>query len=640
MSAIFGFVYFDGRPAPPNEIKAMAAAMAGWGPDGLKTVCAGSAAFGHALLAITPESRHEAMPYANRETETVLTAAVRLDNRDDMCDLFGVPAAARPEHPDGRLVMQAYERWREEAPEHLFGDWSFAVWKGRERNLFVARDHLGNTGLYYYRRPPLFVFASSVAAVLAHPSIPRRLDEGQLAAYLTIHPRDSGLSSFYRDIQVLPSAHALTVVPEKKDVRRYWYLENTPAIRLGSDREYLDGFLDHFRRAVRTRLRSNRPVGTTLSAGLDSGSVTALAAEALGTEGRGLRAFTAVPIYPAAHLVPGALADEWPLAQTVAKCYGNIEHLSVRAEKFSPLAALRLTVPILQAPPHAVTNMFWILAILDEARHRNVGVLLTGQLGNGGVSWSGGRDRIAWLLTEGRWKEGLRSLMEWKHRQKCSWTRALRHHLLRPFFQPLGLQRRRAFRPRWPSWSENGAIHPDFARRQGLMDTPDIGIRQWGKPMPPLRERQVILMRNGAYGGLVWHACGSAFGLEVRDPTADVRLLEYCMAVPDEQYTWGGGERMLLRRAMNGLLPDLFRWNVRRGRQGADAVLRLLACRDEVIRELEDIEDTVVIDGYLDVAAMRRAWEDLEAVQNPRTAQQASYVLLRGLAAGIFLKTF
>ena len=298
----------------------------------------------------------------------------------------------RPTVADGRLVALAFARWREDAPEHLFGDWSFAAWNGRERRLFIARDHLGNTGLFYCHKPPFFAFASTPRAILALPEFSVRLDEWRLARYLAIFPGDETERSrtFWEDVRLLLPAHQLTVTPHALKLRKYWRIEDAPVVHLASDEEYIDGFLDHFRRAVRVRLRANRPVGAQLSAGLDSGSVTALAAEALQNEGKTLTAFTSVPLYPAAHLVPGALADEWPLAHTFARKYDHIEHIPIRAEGISPLRAVHEGLRICGHPLHAAANLYWILAIHDEARRRGLGVLLTGQMGNGGISWSGG----------------------------------------------------------------------------------------------------------------------------------------------------------------------------------------------------------------------------------------------------------
>ena len=162
--------------------------------------------------------------------------------------------------------------------------------------------------------------------------------------------------------------------------------------------------------------------------------------------------------------------------------------------------------------------------------------------------------------------------------------------------------------------------------------------RYWafGKPLPPLKERLLTLIRNGTMVGPLWHTFGGAFGLEVRDPTADIRLLEFCMGIPDEQHTFNGGERMLLRRAMSGILPDEVRWNPRRGRQAADVALRLTSFRDEVHRELDYMESEPVINRYLECPAIRRIWKSLQA---PGTAHAAAGLFLRGFAAGVFLRS-
>src|SRR5664280_2458081 len=103
MSAIFGLVYLDGRPVPASALETMRARLAHWGPDGGGTWLGESAALGQVLLRTTPEARHETMPLWDEDRQTVLVAAARLDNRDELCDAFGIPAAERPTTPDGAL---------------------------------------------------------------------------------------------------------------------------------------------------------------------------------------------------------------------------------------------------------------------------------------------------------------------------------------------------------------------------------------------------------------------------------------------------------------------------------------------------------------------------------------------------------
>ena len=155
MSGIFGLINLDGRLPTPEHFEAMSEKMSPWGSDGINSIFSGRAAFGLALLAVAHESRFEKMPYYDENENILLTASARLDNREELCDIFNIPLAKRQTTPDGQLVFLSYKKWRAESCKHIFGDWSFAVWHGKEQQLFLARDHLGNTGLFYYYKPPL-----------------------------------------------------------------------------------------------------------------------------------------------------------------------------------------------------------------------------------------------------------------------------------------------------------------------------------------------------------------------------------------------------------------------------------------------------------------------------------------------------
>ncbi|WP_028320830.1 asparagine synthase-related protein [Desulfatiglans anilini] len=619
----------------------MAEAMAAWGPDGVTSRCLGEALLGHARLSVAPEARHERMPWEEPVAGILVTAAARLDNRRELCRDLHIPANERATLGDGHLTAMAFVLWGEEAPGRLFGDWSFAAWNGRERRLFLARDHLGNTGLFYFHRPPFFAFASTAQAILALRRFEWKLDEWRLARYLTVFPGQEADRSrtYWEDIRLLPPAHQMSVTPHALKVRTYWRIEDAPTFRLTSDKAYSEGFLELFRRAVRVRLRSDRPVGSQLSAGLDSSSVTALAAEMLEADRRTLPSFTSVPLHPAAHLVPGALADEWSLAHTLAEKYENIQHISIRAEGVSPLAGVRAGLRICGHPLHAATNLFWIRSIHEEAQRMGIRVLLTGQMGNGGVSWSGGSHRILFLLLQGRSDEGMRALREYKKARGFSWYRAIRSHLLGPILGPLWYRCRQVVHPWQAPWSRYGAIHPEFARRMGLRETMKAENHNplFARPRDPEWERRQTIMMN-APAGYIHHQWGAAFRMEVRDPTADVRLITFCLGIPDDQYSRDGGERMLLRRSMRGILSQELIENTVRGRQAADVPLRLLDHREEMEGELAALASHDAVGAYLDVNALRAAWRSLQAGgAAAQASQRSAFLLLRGVMAGRFV---
>jgi asparagine synthase (glutamine-hydrolysing) len=261
-------------------------------------------------------------------------------------------------------------------------------------------------------------------------------------------------------------------------------------------------------------------------------------------------------------------------------------------------------------------------------------------MGNGGISWSGGQNRIFYLFARGHWDAGRRALAAWRARQRRSWLGAVKSQLLGPVLGPFWRQRQRLLRPGAPSWADLGAIQPAFARRVNLRAAARAShIHQlFMRPLEPQQERTLIFSMNAPIAGPIHQAQGAACGLQVRDPTTDVRLLEYCFGVPDEIHSLDGGERMLVRRAMEGLLPPEVQWNTVRGRQAADVALRLLDHRDEMEAALCGLESTPVVAEYLDLAALRASWQALQAEVTPQTAAKATTLLLRGVMAGMFLQ--
>ncbi len=611
----------------------MAEQMAGWGPDGLHTITAGSAALGHALLIVTHESRFEKMPFRDEEEKITFTAAARLDNRDELCDLFSIPHPERPVTSDGRLAYLAYKKWGRDACKKLYGDWSFAAWHAKEKRLFLARDHLGNTGLYYYFKPPLVVFASCPPAVLASPPVPRILDEQYFAQKLLfLFPEESWQQTYWKDVRFLPAAHYLTACHTDVQVDHYWRIEDVPSVRLGSDGLYLERFLELYRQAVNVRLNSIRPVGSTLSAGLDSSSVTALAAQAMAKTNQTLTAFTAVPRFSSEEIFPDRLTDEWPLAHQVADLFANITHVAISSEEITPLDAIFQILKITCQPQHAASNMTWILSILEDARRRNLGVLLTGQMGNGTVSWSGGRDYIFHLFSKRKWLKGLKALKERKTRNGFSCLKVVKNQILRPILLPVRFEYQ-VLKDR----SGKEDLSYSFPNREFIMQVnPDAmsAKRLSSRPLPPISERKLIVIRNGTNVGRFWPLLASFYGLDVRDPTSDIRLIEFCLGIPDEQCTASGGQRMLIRRAMAGILPDTVRWNTARGRQSSDIMLRLLDQKDDISRALDLLESSSDIKRYLDTKAMRAAWNSIIGqAAHPTVANS----LLRSINQGFFI---
>jgi len=639
MSAIFGLAHLDGAPAAEEALPAMDAALAGWGPDGGGTWRDGPCGLGQRLLYNTPESLREKMPLTSRDGKVVLVAAARLDDRDGLFGALGVPREERAAMPDGELILRAYERWGEESPSRLLGDWAFAAWDRERRRLFLARDQYGHTALYYHATPRFFAFASGHEALFRLQGVPRRLNELHVAEMFFGWPGD-GTATLWEDVRRLPPAHSLTVSASGVAVREYWRAQDAPQVRLGSDEAYVERFLELYSQAVRSRLRSHRPVGSTLTAGLDSSSVTALAAREMRAQGRPLVAFTAALREPRPDDDGAAtpLVDEWPLAHAAAEYIGVAEHVKVSGEKVGPLDALVRTLTVHSDPAPAALGHYWVHDMLSAARRRGIGTLLVGQMGNGTVSWNGGTLAVAHLAATGAWQSVRRLLASESRATGVTMARLAWRRVLWPAIDAARLELRWRLREPETVWGAYRPLDPGFAARSGIvrhMRRTEHRIG-WYSARTPRGEQLATLMPGVSAAGAFLHEIGAAYGIELRDPTADLRIVEFCLGIPRDQFTRDGQRRWLIRRAMEGLLPAEVQWNTRRGVQSGDMMGLALGELDQIGDVVARVEASPLASRCLSLPLLRQLWADFRQPA-PAEAKIPVHFLFGMLSVGLFL---
>ncbi len=614
MSGIFGLVRRDGAPVA-DALATMRAAMPRWGPDGFGEWCERDAALGQARLIATPESRFEDLPAWDGVAGFAFTAAGRLDNRAALVAELGLSPPG-PGVGDGGVMMAAYRRWGEDTPGRLLGDWSFAAWHPAQRQLFVARDQMGRTALYYHCDRETVAFCCSQRALLALGLTPIVLDELYLAQYLISWPGYHGHRTATSAARRLAPAHTLTVTPQSVRTSCYWRLEDQAVVSLPARSDYVTVLRQTFDDAVRSRLRATGPVGIMLSGGLDSSAVAATAAEQLRDCGERLTAFTAVPIGPARD-DSRVFGDELPLVRTIAHAAGNIDVVPVGASGVSPMDGIRWALEVYGAPIHAAANMFWVLELQRQARAAGVRVLLDGARGNGGISWGG--DPLSAPLVGQLRTLGVR---RWTARRV---RRALPESAWRQ------LSRRRVN----PDWYRASAINPEFAQRLALgqrrLEDPDT------RPRTPRDQRLAVLKPGRTIVGSTSAELGGWFGIDSRDPTADARVLAFTMSVPDGIFRSpeDGSSKWLIREAMRGRVPEQVRLNRRKGLQAADLVNRLRACAEDVSTALEELRAGPAA-AFVDVDHMGNAWRAIQREDSIETHRLAVSVLTRGIMGGLF----
>lgn len=628
MGALYG--YFTTSSTDLKEVKHMMSNPAiYWGRDSHFYFSGNSILIGLLHRFNTPESVFEIQPYKTTGNDIIFFNG-RIDNREDLFRKTGI--AENKEVSDGKLVSACWERYRSDIVNHLEGDWVVVVWDADREKLCILRDHHGYSSFYYHCGKDFFAFATSIKSLLALKNIPQNPDMKRVAQVLTSW-HGKGLTSAYENILRLPPAHILEInkKPEVKLIR-YWFPENTETIRFSNEKEYYEKFFEEYSRAVKVRLRSHNAVGSQLSGGLDSGTVTTLAAVHLKKDGKRLPAFTSVPAFNVDGLTSkNRFGDEGRFAKMTADFNGNTDWFPVPAENVDPFEAVRNGIEIHDEPFHAGANTYWISEIKRVAAEMKIGTMLTGQGGNATVSWP----------TPGflRLMSGKKDLVK----AKDFFTYYGWRNVLLPMVTPSSVKnyakrKKGGSMPflRYSAMKSEYAIANKIAEQMKEEDHDPLFI----KAPSPLNTRLKIIKPGSSIVGFLHSQSAAWNNLEMRDPTFDKRLIEYCLSVPDHIYVSGGMDRMLLRRSFEGHMPPEVLWNTCRGRQAADIGHRVVKFSHSGFAMLNEIERSPHCNEILDIKRMKGILSFLCNEVNSRNNTEAGTILLRGITCGLFLLRF
>jgi asparagine synthase (glutamine-hydrolysing) len=282
MCGIAGLIELDGRPAPREVVQRMTAQIRHRGPDGEGVCVDGPVGLGNRRLAIIDLSAAAAQPMLNEAGDVALTYNGEVYNfRELQADLERAGHRFRS-RSDTEVVLRAYEEWGLGFVERLNGMFALAIWDGRTRSLLLARDRFGIKPLYTTRVGSTFLFASEIKSFLQHPDFRPELSPPHLLEYFTFQNLFTD-GTLFRGVTLLPPGQTLTVgLDDGEPVRRtYWDFDFAEEDGGVSDEEYAEELNRLFAQAVERQLVSDVPVGAFLSGGMDSGSITAVAARAL-----------------------------------------------------------------------------------------------------------------------------------------------------------------------------------------------------------------------------------------------------------------------------------------------------------------------------------------------------------------------
>lgn len=459
---------------------------------------------------------------------------------------------------DTEVLLAAYLMWGEACLSRLNGMWGFLIWDPRSQRAFIARDRLGVKPLYFALAGGGLSVASEPKALLAlHPEL-RRVDEAALYDFLAEGRLYTGKASFYAGVQVLQPGCCGTYDPGASSlvIRRYWAppASSPHAVEY---REAVRSFGDLLTDAVRLRMRSDVPVGFTLSGGLDSSAILESAATGTASNGGRLRAFTSVYAARTTHEV----VDERHWARFVAAKYDRVDLEEVPAGAGEWLNLLERIVWHMDGPGYSPA-VFPLWKIMERARASRIPVLLEGQ---GADELLGGYTQYAAVAL---WDALSRRQLSTFARDFGSYARTFSTRMLALWLaKEKASFATRAYRERVGAL---GTLDPDFVRR--------FDAERSAEPARTINGRLEADLTRDILPGLLHYgdAISMAHSIESRLPFLDYRLVEFASSLPGEFKIGGGETKRILRDHLRSAdLPTIANRHVKQGYPTpADAWLR------------------------------------------------------------------
>ena len=282
MCGVAGFINFNQEPASPVLLKKMTDSIAHRGPDGEGQWIDGAVAIGHRRLSIIDLSPAGRQPMRTVDGRFILSYNGEVYNFKQIRAELEAEGIQFRSETDSEVVLQALAKWGTEALLRFNGMFALALWDTKEQSLLLARDRYGIKPIYFARQGTRFWFASEHKAIVTDPTFARTFNLPALLEYMTFQNIFTD-QTLLHDISLLPAGHYMTVSLRNQAIERhrYWDFHFEEPVNPADPREYEEELDRLFKQAVTRQLVSDVEIGAYLSGGMDSGSITAIAAREL-----------------------------------------------------------------------------------------------------------------------------------------------------------------------------------------------------------------------------------------------------------------------------------------------------------------------------------------------------------------------
>ena len=360
----------------------------------------------------------------------------------------------------------------------------------------------------------------------------------------------------------------------------------------------------------------------------------ALAAPILASQGRELTAYTSVPYFPPDGAGPGRIGNEWEWAHATATMAGaNVRHIPIDAKDYSVIGGLEYFQNLHDGPGHAATNQYWNQAEMETCEREGFAVFLSGGIGNATVSWSG-NGSAALALKQGFPSTALRLFFQG---ESNPWL-TLKRQVLKPILSPARRMVRRLMASGNP-WQSYSALNVYLGKQLNIEGRMRAAGYDSTFTLSPLWDhRECFFFPEPGTSASHLQDVSARYSVTCLDPTTNLRLLEFLLRVPDDQFYRRGQSSCLLRRAFRGRMPVQVLDQKQKGLQAADVGHRIVHELPAFRECLRSFESLPYAKDVLDLPLLNNCLERIAAKVDPETTDLAMSIFIRGVGVGIFLR--
>jgi asparagine synthase (glutamine-hydrolysing) len=536
MCGIAGIFHFDGQQIPEQQLNQLTDAVAHRGPDGRGIWLNDKATvgLGHRRLSILDLSEAGKQPMPNENGRYWITFNGEIYNfLEIQADLAKKGYNFRT-HSDTEVILAAYHEWGEEMQHRFNGMWALAIYDTENHSLFISRDRFGVKPLYYYLTETKLIFSSEIQAIQQVLGTDYPLNDAVVRDILKGSPNYHGTTQTYlKDVYALTGGYQMNVIQNKAAIKCWYELRTVEVPKtLAEQAEVLRALCID---ACKLRLRSDVPVGTCLSGGLDSGSITAMISQ-LQPEGRfshySHRGFCAA--------FPNSTLDESAEAkQLIEQLGGQLDVVNI-----VPPTADELETAMLQCDGfmHALA-FFPIWQLYKHIKAQGITVTLDGQgpdemLGGytpvvEGLSAAISEKKIKWFFDVYDTYSNTGEYSGFSAKQNT--YNAMKFVAKEQLKKMFGYAAKQVH----PNTNLMPAREPNFVGNELNIS---LYKQFFQAPLPAILNQ--------------YDRASMASGVECRMPFMDYRIVEFVFSLPTESKVGGGFTKRILREAMNGILPD------------------------------------------------------------------------------------